>query len=93
VINLAKARLESLLPVAAAMRYRIKGQEKKMDRIEGSWKELKGKIKQQWGNLTDDDLDRIAGKREELEGKLQQRYGLTKDAARQQIDDWMMRLR
>jgi uncharacterized protein YjbJ (UPF0337 family) len=48
------------------MRCRIKGQEKKMDwnRIEGSWKELKGKIKQQWGNLTDDDLDRIAGKRE-----------------------------
>jgi uncharacterized protein YjbJ (UPF0337 family) len=81
------------LIVAAAMRCRIKGQEK-MDwnRIEGSWKELKGKIKQQWGNLTDDDLDRIAGKREELEGKLQQRYGLTKDAAREQIDDWMTKL-
>lgn len=62
------------------------------NRIEGSWKELKGKLKQQWGNLTDDDLDRIAGKRDELEGKLQQRYGLSKDAARQQIDDWMTRL-
>ncbi len=62
------------------------------NRIEGSWKEFKGKIKQQWGNLTDDDVDRIAGKRDELEGKLQQRYGLTKDAARQQIDDWMIRL-
>jgi len=62
------------------------------NRIEGSWKEFKGKVKQQWGNLTDDDIDRIAGKRDELEGKLQQRYGLSKDAARQQINDWMIRL-
>ena len=62
------------------------------NRIEGSWKEFKGKIKQQWGNLTDDDIDRIAGKRDELEGKLQQRYGLSKDAARQQINDWMIKI-
>jgi uncharacterized protein YjbJ (UPF0337 family) len=62
------------------------------NRIEGSWKELKGKIKQQWGDLTDDDLDRIAGKREELEGKIQQHYGLSKDAARKQVDDWMTTL-
>jgi uncharacterized protein YjbJ (UPF0337 family) len=62
------------------------------NRIEGSWMQLKGKIKQQWGNLTDDDLDRIAGKREELEGKIQQCYGLTKDAARKQVDDWMTTL-
>lgn len=62
------------------------------NRIEGSWKELKGKVKQQWADLTDDELDMIAGKREELEGKLQQRYGLSKDAARKQVDDWMMTL-
>ena len=59
------------------------------NRIEGGWKDLKGKIRQQWGNLTDDDLDKIAGKREEFEAKLQQLYGLTKDAARKQIDEWM----
>ena len=62
------------------------------NRIEGGWKDLNGKIRQQWGNLTDDDLDKIAGKREEFEAKLQQLYGLTKDAARKQIDEWMTKL-
>ncbi len=62
------------------------------NRIEGGWKDLKGKIREQWGNLTDADLDKIAGKREEFEAKLQQLYGLTKDAARKQIDEWMTKL-
>jgi uncharacterized protein YjbJ (UPF0337 family) len=62
------------------------------NRIEGGWKDLKGKIREQWGNLTDADLDKIAGKREESEAKLQQLYGLTKDAARKQIDEWMTKL-
>jgi uncharacterized protein YjbJ (UPF0337 family) len=62
------------------------------NRIEGQWKELKGKIKQQWGNLTDDDLDKIAGKREELEGKIQQRYGISKDLARKDVDEWLSKM-
>ena len=57
--------------------------------IEGNWKQLKGRIKEQWGQLTDDDLDKIAGKREQLEGKPQERYGLTKAIVRQNVDDWM----
>ena len=61
------------------------------NRVEGNWKQLKGKIKEQWGNLTDDDLDKIAGKREQLEGKIQERYGITKDAARKDVDDWTKR--
>ena len=40
------------------------------NRIEGNWKQFKGKVKEQWGHLTDDDLDKIAGKREQLEGKI-----------------------
>jgi uncharacterized protein YjbJ (UPF0337 family) len=59
------------------------------NRVEGNWKQLKGKIKEQWGNLTDDDLDKIDGKREQLEGKIQERYGLDKDAARKHVDDWV----
>jgi len=43
--------------------------------IEGNWMQLKGKIRETWGELTDDDVDVIAGKREQLAGKLQQRYG------------------
>ncbi len=59
------------------------------NRIEGNWKQFKGKIQEQWGNLTDDDLDKIAGKREQLEGKIQESAGITKDAARKDVDDWL----
>lgn len=59
------------------------------DRIEGGWKEFRGKAKQRWGELTDDELDQIAGKREELEGRLQRRYGYAKDRARTEVDDWL----
>jgi uncharacterized protein YjbJ (UPF0337 family) len=56
--------------------------------VEGSWKQLRGKIKEKWGDLTDDDLDKIAGRRDQFEGLIQQRYGLTKDQAREQIERW-----
>jgi uncharacterized protein YjbJ (UPF0337 family) len=62
------------------------------NRIEGNWKQIKGKIKEKWANLTDDDLDRIEGKRDQLEGKIQERYGLGKDAVRDEIDNWMKTL-
>ena len=44
--------------------------------IEGNWTHSKGRIKDYWGHLTDEDLDKIAGKRDQLEGKIQERYGL-----------------
>jgi uncharacterized protein YjbJ (UPF0337 family) len=56
------------------------------DRIEGNWKQLKGKVKEQWGELTDDDIDRIAGRRDQLAGRLQETYGIGKDEAEAQID-------
>jgi uncharacterized protein YjbJ (UPF0337 family) len=59
------------------------------DRIEGNWKQFKGRVQQQWGDLTDDDLDRIEGKRNELTGRLQARYGYAKDKAEQEIDSWL----
>ncbi|MCC6947665.1 MAG: CsbD family protein [Bradyrhizobiaceae bacterium] len=62
------------------------------DRIEGNWKQFKGKAQQQWGNLTNDDLDVVQGKREELAGRLQTRYGIAKDEAERQIDDWLKRV-
>jgi uncharacterized protein YjbJ (UPF0337 family) len=55
------------------------------DIVEGNWKQFKGKVKGQWGKLTDDQLDVIAGKRTELAGKIQESYGLTKEEAEQQI--------
>ena len=61
------------------------------NRIEGNWKQIKGKVKEQWGKLTDDDLDTINGQREQLEGRIQERYGLQKDLVKQQVDDWWAR--
>jgi len=58
------------------------------NRVEGNWKQLKGKVKEQWGKLTDDDLDVIAGKRDQLEGKIQERYGIEKDKVRSDVDAW-----
>ena len=49
------------------------------DRSEGMWKNLKGKIREQWGKLTDDDMDQAEGKWEQLSGRIQERYGRTKD--------------
>jgi uncharacterized protein YjbJ (UPF0337 family) len=56
------------------------------DRVEGNWKSIKGKVKEQWGKLTDDDLDVIGGKRDQLLGRIQQRHGLAKDEAERQVD-------
>jgi uncharacterized protein YjbJ (UPF0337 family) len=58
------------------------------DRVEGNWKQLKGKVKQQWGKLTDDDLDQIEGNYQILSGRLQEAYGLSKDEADKNISDW-----
>ena len=55
------------------------------DIAKGNWKQFKGKVKAQWGQLTDDHLDQIDGKRIELAGKIQETYGITKDEAELQI--------
>lgn len=62
------------------------------DQIEGNWKKLKGKVKAQWGELTEDDIDIIDGRREELAGRIQTRYGLAREEAERQIDEWMRRI-
>jgi uncharacterized protein YjbJ (UPF0337 family) len=54
------------------------------NRVEGNWKEVKGKVKEKWAKLTDDDLTAIDGKRDQLEGRLQKRYGYAKDQARKE---------
>ena len=58
------------------------------DVIEGNWKQFKGKVKSQWGKLTDDDLTTLSGKKDELAGKLQERYGWKKDEAERELDNF-----
>ena len=58
------------------------------DILEGNWKQLKGKMREKWGKLTDNDWDQIAGKRDQLLGKLQERYGYTREQAERDYSDW-----
>jgi uncharacterized protein YjbJ (UPF0337 family) len=55
------------------------------NRVEGNWKQLKGKVQEQWGKLTNDDLDVIAGNRTKLAGRIQEAYGIAQDEAEKQI--------
>jgi uncharacterized protein YjbJ (UPF0337 family) len=63
------------------------------DQIAGMWKQTKGKVKEQWGRLTDDELDMIEGRRDQLLGKLQEKYGWTRDQAERELSDWESRYR
>ena len=58
------------------------------DTVKGNWMQAKGKVKEQWGKLTDDDLARIEGQRDRLLGKIQERYGIAKDAAERELNEW-----
>jgi len=59
-----------------------------MDKLsfKGNWNEVKGKLKQKYGNLTDDDLTFLEGKEDELLGRLQQRTGRTREQLREEIE-------
>ena len=56
-------------------------------RMKGSWNEVKGKLKQKYGQLTDDDLEFAEGKDDELLGRLQQKLGKTKEDLRKEIEN------
>ncbi|MFB4413325.1 CsbD family protein [Pantoea sp. ANP04] len=58
------------------------------DEASGNWKQFKGKMKEKWGKLTDDDMQVIEGKRDQLVGKIQERYGYAKDEAECEVADW-----
>ena len=63
------------------------------DIISGQWKQLKGKVREKWGDLTDDELDQIAGKKDQLVGKLQEKYGYTRDQADREVESFGRSLR
>ena len=58
------------------------------DQIAGKWNEMKGSVKERWGDLTDDELTKLGGKRDRLAGLIQQKYGLAKEEAERQINDF-----
>ncbi|HTS23131.1 MAG TPA: CsbD family protein [Casimicrobiaceae bacterium] len=58
------------------------------NRVEGNWKQFTGKVKAQWGKLTDDQITQINGHRDQLVGKIQEAYGVQQDEAERQVRDW-----
>jgi uncharacterized protein YjbJ (UPF0337 family) len=62
------------------------------DRVEGNWKQFTGKVREKWGDISDNDLEKINGRRDQLEGILQERYGIGRDVARKNVDDWLKTL-
>jgi uncharacterized protein YjbJ (UPF0337 family) len=62
------------------------------DQIEGKWKQYKGKAKEKWGDMTDDEFDRAAGKRDQMVGLVQEKYGTAKADAEREVDSWFSKL-
>lgn len=58
------------------------------DTLKGDWKQVKGSAKQQWAELTDDDLTHIEGSWDKLVGKVQERYGHAKDVVEREVNEW-----
>lgn len=61
------------------------------DIFAGKWNEMKGRVKQTWGELTDDEIVKAAGHLQQLAGLIQQHYGRTKEEVEREIDDFMRR--
>lgn len=59
------------------------------DRVAGNWKTFRGKLRQQWGKLTKNDIAIARGRREMLVGRIQARYGIDKDKADAQVEAWL----
>ena len=59
------------------------------DILQGKWKQFRGKVKEEWGELTDDELDQIEGRRDQLVGLLQEKYGYSKARAEREYDNFL----
>jgi uncharacterized protein YjbJ (UPF0337 family) len=59
------------------------------DILQGKWGQLKGRVKEQWGKLTDDEIEQLDGKKDQLIGRVQERYGIARDQAERDVDNWL----
>jgi uncharacterized protein YjbJ (UPF0337 family) len=59
------------------------------DVLKGQWKQLKGKVQERWGELTDDEVDQVQGESQQLIGLLQEKYGYAKEEAEEQVEDFL----
>lgn len=59
------------------------------DIVEGKWTQIKGSVKEKWGDLTDNEVTEIGGRRDKLVGKVQEKYGRAKDEAEKEVDAFL----
>jgi uncharacterized protein YjbJ (UPF0337 family) len=59
------------------------------DEFQGKWNQMKGKVREKFGKLTDDDIQVIAGKKDQFLGKLQERYGISREQSQKELDAWL----
>lgn len=59
------------------------------DVLKGNWKQLKGKIQESWGELTDDEVDQVQGESQQLAGLLQEKYGYAKEEAEAEVAQFL----
>ena len=59
------------------------------DVLKGQWLQLKGKVREKWGKLTNDDLEKVQGRTEQLVGRIQERYGIARTEAERQVNEWI----
>ena len=59
--------------------------------LKGKWMQIKGSVREKWGQLTDDDVDKVSGSAERLVGVIQERYGYAKQQAEDEVDAWLAR--
>jgi uncharacterized protein YjbJ (UPF0337 family) len=59
--------------------------------LKGKWLQLKGSVREKWGQLTDDDVDKVSGSAERLVGLIQERYGYAKQRAEDEVDAFLAR--
>jgi uncharacterized protein YjbJ (UPF0337 family) len=62
------------------------------DILSGMWKQVRGQIRETWGEITDDELDEIEGKRDKLIGKIQEKYGYSRMEAEAEVDKFLARV-
>lgn len=63
------------------------------DMLKGQWKQLKGSVKERWGELTDDELLEAEGNYDQLVGKIQEKYGYERVEAEREVDEWIASVR
>jgi uncharacterized protein YjbJ (UPF0337 family) len=59
------------------------------DIFQGRWSQIKGKVREKWGQLTDDDFAQIGGQKDQLVGRVQERYGIAREQAERDVNDWL----